>query len=79
LVPPPVPNDVAELSPEKAAPGAPVAEIYYPQMINGHWLDDYHILVWPQPWLSPNSMLHWPVLLDIDRTPFVAWDRRVGQ
>ena len=34
-------------------------------------------LVMRQPWLSPEFMHEWPILIDIDR-PFRAWDRRVG-
>ena len=35
-------------------------------------------LMLPQPWLSPDYMHNWPLLLDIDRTPFKAWDKRIG-
>jgi hypothetical protein len=31
----------------------------------------------PVPWLQPEPMLKWPLLLDIDRTPFKAWDARI--
>jgi hypothetical protein len=35
-------------------------------------------LVMRQPWLSPEFMHEWPILIDIDR-PFRAWDKRIGQ
>jgi len=57
-----------------------VAEFYYPVLVHDRsMLDDYHILIWPQPWFSPDPMLHWPLLLDVDRTPFITWNKRVGQ
>jgi hypothetical protein len=35
-------------------------------------------LLMPQPWLSPQNMSGWPLLWDIDRQPFTAWEKRVG-
>ena len=35
-------------------------------------------LVMRQPWLSPEFMHEWPILIDIDR-PFRTWDKRIGQ
>lgn len=73
MLPPVVPANMA-------GEGAPAAEVYYPAMtVTDSGLNDYPVLVWRQPWLSPDSILYWPPLIDIDRTPFVAWDKRIGQ
>jgi hypothetical protein len=32
-----------------------------------------------QPWLSPQSILGWPLLLDVDRPSFREWDKRMGR
>jgi hypothetical protein len=64
---------------DKIASNAPAAEVYYPALIKHDLLDGYPTLIWRQPWLSPDSIMHWPPLMDIDRTPFVAWDKRIGQ
>ena len=53
-------------------------EIYFPTLQAGNILDGYP-LIYPQPWLAPDSMRNWPLLLDVDRIPFAAWDRRIGQ
>jgi|SRR5215469_1443697 len=83
LVPPPLPNDVAAAPPpsglERSTPKAPVAEIFYPELVKGHGLDVYPVLVWPQNWLSPDGAHNWPKLIDIDRVPFTAWSKRIGQ
>jgi len=80
IIPAAVPDNVAEKrSPlDRISENGPDAEIYYPGLKQADRLNDYPVLIWPQPWLSPVSMLRWPQLVDIDRTPFVAWDRRVG-
>jgi len=71
---------VAEKSPlEHATPQAPAAEFFYPSLIKGEMLATYPVLVWPQPWFDPDGMHNWPKLIDIDRTPFTAWSKRVGQ
>jgi hypothetical protein len=31
-----------------------------------------------QPWLTPQSILSWPLLLDVDRPSFREWDKRIG-
>jgi hypothetical protein len=78
-----VPDDLAKGEPQsgldKVTAEAPAAEIYYPQLTQRDWINSYPLLIWRQPWLSPDSVLHWPQLIDIDRTPFVTWDKRVGQ
>jgi hypothetical protein len=81
MVPPPIPNDVAVVPPpsglERPAASAPVAEFYYPALVKGEMLQAYPLLVWRQAWFDPDPMHNWPKLMDIDRTPFVAWDKRV--
>ena len=64
---------------EHATPAAKSAEIFYPELVKGSGLDVYPILVWPQNWLNPDGAHNWPKLIDIDRVPFGAWDRRIGQ
>jgi hypothetical protein len=64
---------------ERAGPQAPEAAIYFPAMIKGNGLDAYPLLIWQQPWLVPTSITAWPLLLDIDRVPFTAWTKRVGE
>jgi hypothetical protein len=64
---------------ERAGPQAPEAAIYFPAMIKGNGLDAYPLLIWQQPWLVPISITAWPLLLDIDRMPFTAWTKRVGE
>jgi len=51
-------------------------EIYFPSLDHGNILASYPLML-PMPWLSPEPMIEWPLLLDIDRTPFKAWDARV--
>jgi len=75
-----MPANVADASAlEHATPAAKSAEIFYPELIKGSGLDVYPILVWPQNWLTPDGAHNWPKLIDIDRVPFGAWDRRIGQ
>jgi hypothetical protein len=64
---------------ERPAANAPPAQILFPSMIAGNMLDGYPSLTWHQPWLSPDTIMHWPLLLDVDRVPFTAWTRRIGQ
>jgi hypothetical protein len=77
LVPPPVPNNVAGSPLEHASPTAPAATILYPEMVRGGDIAAYPFLVWRQPWLSPASIMEWPLLIDIDQKPFIAWNKRV--
>ena len=75
-----MPANVADASAlEHATPAAKSAEIFYPELIKGSGLDVYPILVWPQNWLNPDGAHNWPKLIDIDRVPFLAWDKRIGQ
>jgi hypothetical protein len=64
---------------ERAGPNAPEAAIYFPAMVKGNGLDAYPLLIWQQPWLVPISITAWPLLLDIDRAPFTAWTKRIGE
>jgi len=63
----------------QAATHAPVAEFYYPELVRGDGVPARPLLVWQQPWLSPVSIIEWPLLIDIDQTPFIAWDKRIAQ
>lgn len=63
---------------ERVSNNGPDAEIYYPAVKRADQINDYHSLTWPQPWLSPASILSWPPLIDIDRQPFIPWDKRIG-
>jgi hypothetical protein len=31
-----------------------------------------------QPWLSPHSILGWPLLINVDRPAFREWEKRIG-
>ena len=42
-------------------------------------LETYPVVIWPQPWLTPDSIMNWPRLIDPDRVPFTAWNKRIGQ
>jgi hypothetical protein len=35
-------------------------------------------LTMKQPWLSPQSISGWPLLLDVDRRSFREWEKRIG-
>lgn len=65
---------------ERVSDQAPPAEIYFLSTVNGRdALETYPALTWQQPWLSPDTIMNWPLLLDIDRVPFATWDKRIGQ
>jgi len=36
-------------------------------------------LNWSVAWFMPTPITNWPLLLDIDQTPFITWDRRIGR
>jgi hypothetical protein len=69
MAPPLVPADVAAAGVQ--------TEVFYPAMVKGAGVDSYPRLVWRQPWLSADSIIHWPLLLDVDQKPFTAWTKRV--
>ncbi len=55
------------------------SEILYPTMVfNKANILEMPPLTMHRPWLSPQSMSNWPLLLDIDRPSFREWDKRIG-
>src|SRR5215471_1115946 len=62
---------------EQVAPNGPRATILYPELRPGAGIQPRPILSWHQPWFAPQTIMGWPLLIDIDRTPFVAWDKRI--
>ena len=52
------------------------AEVFFPSLAHGNILASYPLML-PVPWLQPEPMLEWPLILDVDRTPFKAWDARI--
>ena len=55
-------------------------EILYPAvLINKSNILETVPLTAKQPWLSPHSILGWPLLIDVDRPAFREWEKRVGQ
>ena len=76
-----MPANVAEAAPsalERAAPKAAAAEILFPALIRTEMTTAYPLFM-PVAWFNPAGMHDWPLILDIDRVPFGAWDRRIGQ
>ena len=54
-------------------------EIVYPTTVfNKANILEVMPLTMHQPWLSPKSISSWPLLLDVDRPSFRAWDKRIG-
>jgi hypothetical protein len=54
-------------------------EIVYPTMVfNKANILEVMPLTMHQPWLSPQSISSWPLLFDVDRPSFRAWDKRIG-
>jgi hypothetical protein len=64
---------------ERASDKTAPAEIYFPAMMRGNMLEAYQPLIWQQPWLTATSIMHWPLLLEVDRVPFTVWTKRIGQ
>jgi hypothetical protein len=57
----------------------PEPEIFYPTMVfNKANILEMTPLTMHQPWLSPKSILSWPLLLDVDRPSFREWEKRIG-
>ena len=76
-----MPANVAEAAPsalEQATPKAPTAEILFPALIRTEMTTAYPLFM-PVAWFNPAGMHDWPLILDIDRVPFGAWDKRIGQ
>jgi hypothetical protein len=75
IVPAPLPNQVTTTK-ERTLPEP---EIFYPTMVfNKTNILEMMPLTVKQPWLSPQSILGWPLLLDVDRPSFREWDKRIG-
>jgi len=57
----------------------PEPEILYPAVLinKGNILETVPLTV-KQPWLSPHSILGWPLLIDVDRPAFREWEKRIG-
>jgi hypothetical protein len=54
-------------------------EILYPTMVfNKANILEMTPLTMKQPWLSPQSISGWPLLLDVDRPSFKEWEKRIG-
>jgi hypothetical protein len=49
--------------------------VWYPTMAN---ILEMTPLTMHQPWLTPQSISSWPLLLDVDRPSFREWDKRIG-
>jgi hypothetical protein len=66
---------------EKAGDKATAATLYFPTLTqsSNSLMDAYPLLVWQQPWLNPQSIMQWPLLLNVDKVPFTAWTKRIGE
>ena len=54
-------------------------EIFYPTMVfNKASILEMMPLTMKQPWLSPQPISGWPLLLDVDRPSFREWEKRIG-
>lgn len=75
IVPAPLPKQV----PRTKERGLPEREIFYPTMVfNKANILEMMPLTMKQPWLSPQSISGWPLLLDVDRPSFREWEKRIG-
>jgi hypothetical protein len=71
IVPAPLPKQVTTTKERRP-------EIFYPTMVfNQANILEIMPLTIKQPWLSPQSMSGWPLLLDVDRPSFREWDKRI--
>ena len=71
----PLPKQVTTTK-ERSLPGP---EIFYPTMVlNKANILEMMPLTMKQPWLSPQSISGWPLLLDVDRPSFREWEKRIG-
>ena len=82
--------DKPELQPTPAARAQTVAspvaaepEIIFPTVIHNNaeffGLGLVPPLGWSVAWFMPAPITGWPLLLDIDQTPFITWERRIGR
>ena len=75
VVPAPLPKQVTTTT-ERTLPEP---DIFYPTMaFNKANILEMMSLTMQQPWLSPQSILGWPLLFDVDRPSFREWDKRIG-
>ena len=56
-------------------------EVYYPGLKShsAFGFGPVTPLTWRHPWFTPIPITDWPLLLDVDRVPFTAWEKRIGQ
>jgi hypothetical protein len=75
IVPAPLPKQVTTTN--ERSPPEP--EIFYPTTVfNKANILEMTPLTMKQPWLSPQSISGWPLLLDVDRPSFREWEKRIG-
>jgi hypothetical protein len=71
---------IEAVSVEKASTETKVATVYFPEVQPGLFgFAPVIPLSWTQPWYSPSSIATWPPMIDVDRVPFTAWTKRVGE
>jgi hypothetical protein len=74
------PRRKVEVSVEKASTETKEATVYFPEFRPG--LFGFAVVMplsWSHPWYSPRSIATWPPMIDVDRVPFTAWTKRVGE
>jgi hypothetical protein len=72
IVPAPLPKRVTTTKESRP-------EIFYPTMVfNKANILEMMPLTMKQPWLSPQSISGWPLLVDVDRPSFREWQKRIG-
>jgi hypothetical protein len=75
VVPAPLPKQVTTTK----GRSLPEPEIFYPTMVfNKANILEMMPLTMKQPWLSPQLISGWPLLLDVDRPSFREWEKRIG-
>ena len=66
-----------------ASPVAAEPEIIFPTVKHNNaeffGLNPAPPLSWSVAWFMPAPITDWPLLLDIDQTPFITWERRIGR
>jgi hypothetical protein len=74
------PGRKPEISVEKATTETKAATVYYPDMQPGLFgFAPVIPLSWALPLYSPYSIATWPPMIDVDRVPFTAWSKRIGE
>jgi hypothetical protein len=73
----------AALAQTVTSPVAAEPEIIFPTVKHNNaeffGLDPVSPLSWSVAWFMPAPITGWPLLLDIDQTPFIIWERRIGR